>query len=177
MKILKLLALVFALTLSFASCQKEEADTVATDSEIGNAKVGDSDMNLRFLWIIVNCDEVLWGGPCDIIPIGCTWPPDNCLPTVVIRGEAARNDLNKLLDNIASGDYNEFFRTDEFVRTFGNVKDFPELHKLLIENKVDFVVESDSLDQRLYLMGFDKLVAPSERTERDIMVAFEIDEN
>jgi hypothetical protein len=177
MKTLKLIFILSILIFSISACQKEESEAVTGDPSIGNSKVGDNDMNLRFMYTFWNCDDILWGGPCDMHVLGCAWPPDNCLPTANIRGEANRSDLQTLLNKIESNSYDEFFRSDDYLRTFGSIRNHPNLHSLLINRKADFVVQRDTANDYLYLVGFDNSVSLNERSKDDIIIAFEIDEN
>lgn len=176
--------LVIGLMAGVMSCEKsmEEPESTTTESsnnqisepEMGNAKTS----SRRHLYMYINCDPVFLGDPCITVPLFCAWPPGTCLPTVVVRGIQGSSDLDNLLGHIDNDTYDEFFSGPAFERTFGIIRDYPNMHKLLKEKKLSFVVEqSDTLDQHLYLVGFDAKVDPTKRTENDVLLTFEIDEN
>ena len=177
---------MFTLLLCLSSCEKSVVQPVESPNRFTGTKEangyetedGKSSMKLRSLHQLWLCDYAIFDIPCISVPLFCAWPPGNCLPTIVIQGISGNSDLNDLLVHIQQGTYDNYFSGNDFVRTFGVVREFPELHNLLKNRNLTFeITRSDTLDKHLYLIGYDINVDPKERTELDVLLTFEIDEN
>ncbi|OQX82270.1 MAG: hypothetical protein B6D64_00885 [Bacteroidetes bacterium 4484_276] len=165
MKTLRIgILLSLAISLLILGCSKEHPDNINVNSNTSTLKSSDMEM----LYLIYQYDD--WGNYIGVIVLGCWWPPDNCLPTVVITGSAPNDGSSSSEADPTKTAYDDFIcqfqnnNVDEFFASGDYLTLFPELN-----NMPDVVTGLSNSDIILYHEvgedGFDYYIGLSDGTD------------
>ncbi len=154
---IKFIFLAIAISMMAIGCKKENQEIISV-SEI-NTKLKEAGM--RFLYCLYYTDP--YTGTQYVLPLFCAWPPSNCLPTVVIYGNAPEDSnpkqvaIEKAFENfttaLENGNVEQFFETDQCITLFPKLREFPDVLSGIVNSKI-FIhhdVGDDGLDYYICL--------------------------
>lgn len=172
----KLFVLAMAILVLAIGCKKEN-QAIMSDNEIN--KEFKEAPRMRLLWgYYVSVPP--WHNELLFMPLGCHWPPANCLPTVVIYGDAIDGtdpqqmaieaSYENFTTAIENGNMNRFIQTTEAVTLFPDIVLFPDvisglanseiiMHQEVGEDGLDYYIcLPDSVDYTSNWLGLEECV-------------------
>lgn len=151
----KYIIIVLVLSLIVISCSKgniiKTNDETTINNDNKNLKESSNNMRMLYYWTIF--DE--FGSPVDVIILGCWWPPDNCLPTVVISGNSqecpapTKNAYDDFINKFTNDSVSSFFTNGNYLTLFPELVNMPDVVQGLSNSTIILhkdVGKNDSLD-------------------------------